>query len=855
MKRIFISGFISIDCGLPETSAYSEQETGITFVSDATFIDTGETKFIQSDDLLTLNYQPFRYLRTFPLGIRNCYNINVTFGTEYLIPAGFYYGNYDAKNKLPEFQLHLGPNLWDTVNFAFSWADTTKEMIYVPVKNYIQLCLVNTSKGVPFISTIELRPLPAKSYVTQTGSFLGLFSRYPNDIHDRIWKADYLGDWAELSTSPNLFTDSNQNSLETPPLVMSTAATPKNASEPLDFYWFSNDNSTEYYIYMHFAEVLQLQPNQSRKFNITRDGKSDIFFSLSLPPSLPPSSLTSSSSSSPSLPLHTQHPGAPQRQTSPGGSYPKSQILVSGMSDTRILDAITNIKLAYQIKKINWQELPSSLLVGRPHVYLSYKCVCKNHILELVLKWINKGDRSFYIQSRNDTDFGFIKQQVNRTSSRFLVSIAEFIWFNLNLEQNQLTGLVPAGLIQRWNDGLLSLSLCESPNVSGNVYCNNNKKKKKKKHGFLIPVVVSVVGVSALLLSAIAIWWLEGNQNRTAGFALYKILIKLVMILGDNVSEAQPTIQLESTKRQLTCSEILQITNNFERVLGRGGFGTVYHGYIGDTQVAVKMLSPSSVNLLTRVHHRNLTSLVGYCEDETKIGLVYEYMANGNLQECLSDRNILSWEDRLRIAVDTAQGLEYLHYGCKPHIIHRDVKSTNILLNENFQAKLSDFGLSRIFPTDTGTYISTVVAGTPGYLDPDYYASNRLNEKSDVYSFGIVLLEIITCRPVFSKTHEKIYISEWVGFMLSNGDIYSILDPRLGGNFNTNSVWKAVAIAMACVSKDSIERPIMSQVVVELKECLATELARTKQSHQTESTNSIGIMPNNSIAMLHPSVR
>ncbi|KAM2993852.1 hypothetical protein FF2_045898 [Malus domestica] len=128
-----------------------------------------------------------------------------------------------------------------------------------------------------------------------------------------------------------------------------------------------------------------------------------------------------------------------------------------------------------------------------------------------------------------------------------------------------------------------------------------------------------------------------------------------------------------------------------------------------------------------------------------------------------------------------------------------------------------------------------------------YYASNRLNKESDVYSFGIVLLEIITSRPVFSRMHERSYISEWFSFMLQKGDIYSLVDPRLEGNFNTNSVWKAVEIANACVSPTAIKRLSMSQIVVDLKECLATELARTNQREETELRNSI--------AMLHPSVR
>ncbi|KAG5104185.1 hypothetical protein JHK82_041155 [Glycine max] len=167
---------------------------------------------------------------------------------------------------------------------------------------------------------------------------------------------------------------------------------------------------------------------------------------------------------------------------------------------------------------------------------------------------------------------------------------------------------------------------------------------------------------------------------------------------------------LAQVKKQIySYSDVLKITNNFNTIIGKGGFGTVYLGYIDDSPVAVKVLSPSSVNgfrqfqaevkLLVRVHHKNLTSLIGYCNEGTNKALIYEYMANGNLQEHLS-------------------GLEYLQNGCKPPIIHRDVKSTNILLNEHFQAKLSDFGLSKAIPTDGESHVSTVVAGTPGYLDP-----------------------------------------------------------------------------------------------------------------------------------------
>ncbi|XWS18923.1 hypothetical protein CRYUN_Cryun32bG0086600 [Craigia yunnanensis] len=253
-------------------------------------------------------------------------------------------------------------------------------------------------------------------------------------------------------------------------------------------------------------------------------------------------------------------------------------------------------------------------------------------------------------------------------------------------------------------------------------------------------------------------------------------------------------------------------------MLRRGGFGTVFLGCLDNTQVAVKMLSESSdqgykefhaeVKLLMRVNHGNLTNLVGYCNEGSHMGLIYEYMANGNLKQHLS-------------------GLEYLHYGCNPPIVDGDVKSTNILLNEKFQAKLADFGLSRIFPVEGGCHVSTVVAGTLGYLDHEYQITNRLNEKSDVYSFGVVLLEIVTSRPVTIISRDEVtHISQWVSSLLAKGEIKRIVDSSLEGDFEINSAWKIVELALGCATRNSTDRPTMSEVVMELKECLKKEVAR-----------------------------
>ncbi|RHN39207.1 putative transferase, protein kinase RLK-Pelle-LRR-I-1 family [Medicago truncatula] len=441
----------------------------------------------------------------------------------------------------------------------------------------------------------------------------------------------------------------------------------------------------------------------------------------------------------------------------------------------------------------------------------------------------------------------------------FLTQLRSLKTLNLGKNNLNLTGSVSSGLLERSKQDGLLLILDQNPNICEPGSCNQ-KISDRKKSNKIVPLVASVAGIFVLLVLV-------------SGAAIICALIKKRKPQDGNSqvqSDTPNDSQLESKQRQYTYDDVVKITNNFNRVLGKGGFGTVYHGLIDDTEVAVKMLSKSSVHgfeqflaevkLLMRVHHKNLTSLIGYCNEGKDIGLIYEYMANGNLDELLSGKNskgkFLTWADRLGIAVDAAQGLEYLHNGCKPPIIHRDVKSTNILLNESFQAKLADFGLSKNFPSDGGTHLSTVVAGTPGYLDYEYMTSNRLTEKSDVYSFGVVLLEIITSQPAITKSPDKTHISQWVRSMFYNGDIKNIVDSRLQQDFDTNSAWKAVDIGMACVSTNSSDRPNMSEVMNGLKECLAEELARKKVGRcKSKKEDPIELVPLNLDIELGPQAR
>ena len=188
-------------------------------------------------------------------------------------------------------------------------------------------------------------------------------------------------------------------------------------------------------------------------------------------------------------------------------------------------------------------------------------------------------------------------------------------------------------------------------------------------------------------------------------------------------------------------------------------------------------------------------------------------------------------------------GLEYLHRSCQPPLIHRDVKTKNILLSAHLEAKISDFGLMKVFADEFMTHVTTQPAGTLGYLDPEYYNTSRLSEKSDVYSFGVVLLELITGQPpaVSTSNTESIHIAQWVRQKLSEGNIESIADSKMGKEYDVNSVWKVTELALQCKEQPSRERPTMTDVVAELKECLELEVSRGigNYSSVTSSTNNL----------------
>ncbi|KAK9277177.1 hypothetical protein L1049_006716 [Liquidambar formosana] len=286
-------------------------------------------------------------------------------------------------------------------------------------------------------------------------------------------------------------------------------------------------------------------------------------------------------------------------------------------------------------------------------------------------------------------------------------------------------------------------------------------------------------------------------------------------------------------KSWFSYEELMEVTNGFsqQNILGQGGFGCVYKGLLPDGRVvAVKELKAggeqgerefrAEVEIISRVHHRYLVSLVGYCIAEHHRLLIYEFVPNKTLEHHLHGKGlpVLDWAKRVKIALGAARGLAYLHEDCHPKIIHRDIKSANILLDDAFEAQVADFGLAKL-TNDTSTHVSTRVMGTFGYMAPEYASSGKLTDRSDVYSFGVVLLELVTGRKAVDESQPMgdESLVEWARPLLNRaletGNFGDFVDQRLGKNYVESEMFRMIEAAAACVRHSAPKRPRMVQVV------------------------------------------
>ncbi|SPT20899.1 unnamed protein product [Triticum aestivum] len=750
MKLIHIlhcTGFISIDCGLRNSSSYNDSTTGLRFDPDSGFVEGGVRRRMSQEFMADATNEQQKSLRSFPRGSRNCYTLPSTIGKKYLLRAMFTYGNYDGLNKTGDgslflFGLHIGVNFWDTVNLT-NWNPSVtkwKEVLTIAPSNSISICLINFGSGIPFISSLELRPLQDTMYPfvntsvsinlygrNRFGNVPNVLTRYPTDKYDRFWVTRILPyPWIMLNTTNIVESLPGNDFFNVPSAIMQTA-------------WSKESN------YSYMKEI-------KKHYNLTRKNWNG-------------------------------DPCSPREYSWEG--------LTCDYSKSNQNPRIVSVNLS------------TSGLEGG--VAVSFMNMVSLENLDL---------------SHNNLTGAIPDYQLKSLKI-------------LNLSNNQLVGPIPYSILQRFQAGLLDLRLEGNPVCSEvrDTYCSN---KKNSIHIMLIAVTVPVALVSLLALMCIIRKLCWKGKSDHEDYAMY---------------EEETSLHVDI--RRFMYAELKLITNDFQSIIGKGGFGIVYHGMLenGD-EVAVKVLMETSitestdflpeVQTLSKVHHKNLVNLKGYCQNKKCLALIYDFMQRGNLQQLIrgGDDYSLNWEQRLHIALDAAQGLEYLHESCTPSIVHRDVKTPNILLDKNLVGIISDFGLSRAF-NDAHTHISTVAAGTLGYLDPEYHATFQLTVKTDVYSFGIVLLEIITGQPPVLMEPQTFHLPNWVRHKIAMGNIHDIVDKRLLDQYNASSLQSVVDLAMSCVENAAIDRPTMTEVVSRLKEWLpAVSSEKQPDSSSTRRTNS-----------------
>lgn len=877
--------FISIDCG-GTRSNYTDTTTGLTWISDSEIMKHGETVEVKNPNGNKVQYQK---RRDFPTDSRKyCYTLETEERRRYLVRATFQYGSLQNGDTYPQFQLYLDATKWATVSIYDESRIYVKEMIFRAPSNSVDVCICCATTGSPFISTIELRPLNLSMYATDFeddfflkvaarinfGAPTGDAVRYPEDPYDRIWESDLgkrqnflvgvAAGTERINTTRNIAIETR----EYPPVkVMQSAVV--GTKGLLSYRLNLEDFPGNARAYAYLAEIEDLSQNETRKFKLEQPFIADYSNAV----------VNIAENANGSYTLYEP-------------SYMNVSLeFVLSFSFKRTPDSTRGPLLnAMEISK--YQEIASKTFKQDSNFVnafssLSDEIIPKNEgdpCVPTPWEWVNCSTATparitnINLSGRNLT--GEIPRELNN-----MEALTE-LWLDRNLltgqlpdmsnlinlkimhlENNKLTGPLPTYLGSL--PGLQALYI-QNNSFTGDIpagllstkitfiYDDNPGLHKRSKKHFPLMIGISI-GVLVILMvmflaSLVLLRYLrrkasqqKSDERAISGRTGTKHLTGYSFGRDGNLMD-------EGTAYYITLSDLKVATNNFSKKIGKGSFGSVYYGKMKDgKEIAVKtMTDPSShgnhqfvteVALLSRIHHRNLVPLIGYCEEEYQHILVYEYMHNGTLRdhihECSSEKR-LDWLTRLRIAEDAAKGLEYLHTGCNPSIIHRDVKTSNILLDINMRAKVSDFGLSRLAEEDL-THISSVAKGTVGYLDPEYYANQQLTEKSDVYSFGVVLLELICGKkPVSPEDYgPEMNIVHWARSLIRKGDIISIMDPLLIGNVKTESIWRVAEIAMQCVEPHGASRPRMQEVILAIQDASKIEKGTESQLKVSSSSSSI----------------
>ncbi|KAG5520724.1 hypothetical protein RHGRI_033337 [Rhododendron griersonianum] len=831
-----VKEFISIDCG--GTGNYTDQHTRLEWISDTGIMSQGKPLQVDNPNG---DLQP-QYItrRDFPVDDKKyCYTLSTEERRRYLVRATFLYGTSANEDTYPKFLLYLDATRWATVTVQDASRVYVKEMIIRAPSDSIDVCLCCATTGSPFISTLELRRLNLSMYATdfEDGFYLKVAARVNFGAASKEAVRLNLEDFPANARAFAYFAEiESLGANETRKFKMAEPYMPDYSNAVVNIAENANGSYTLYepsYMNVTLDFVLTFSFRKTMDSN-----RGPLLNAIEISKYVQIGSKADEQDVNVLNALRTM--SAESVQTSEGDPcVPAPWEWVTCSSN--IPPRITKIMLSGK----NMQgEIPSGL----------------ENMDALTELWLDGNSLTGSIPDMSRlVNIKIVHLENNKLSGPLpsyfgrLPSLQE-----LYVQNNSLSGKIPPALLA----GNVTFNYKGNPGLS-------QKGKHKAHYTMILGISIGILAIIAFLLlgSLLLLRYLrkKSYQRNESLRISNKPSSSYSIARGGHLMD-------EGVAIFIPLYEIEEATDSFSKKIGKGSFGPVYYGRMKDgKEVAVKTMADSTshgtkqfvteVALLSRIHHRNLVPLIGYCEEANQRMLVYEYMHNDS-----GKHKHLDWLARLHIAEDAAKGLEYLHTGCNPSIIHRDVKTSNILLDVHMRAKVSDFGLSRQAEEDL-THISSVARGTVGYLDPEYYANQQLTEKSDVYSFGVVLLELISGRkPVSTENYGPEWnIVHWARSLIRKGDVISIIDPTLTESVKIESVWRVAEVAIQCVEKHGYSRPRMQEIITAIQDAIKIEEGNEKLSpgsskapsaRRTLLTSFLDIeSPDLSNGCLHPSAR
>nr|CAD10813.1 nodulation receptor kinase [Pisum sativum] len=865
-------GFESIACCAD--SNYTDPKTNLNYTTDYRWY-SDKSNCRQIPEIL-LSHRSNINFRLFDIDEgKRCYNLPTIKDQVYLIRGTF---PFDSVNT--SFYVSIGATELGEVTSS-RLEDLEIEGVFRAPKDNIDFCLLKEDVN-PFISQLELRPLPEEYLHDFSTNVLKLISRnnlcgieddirFPVDQNDRIWKATSTPSYA-LPLSFNV-SNVELNGKVTPPLqVLQTALT---HPERLEFVHVGLETDDyEYSVLLYFLELNDTLKAGQRVFDIYLNSeiKKEGFDVLEGGSKYSYTVLNISANGSLNITLV-------KASGSKFGPLLNAYEILQARpwideTDQTDLEVIQKMRKELLLQNQDNEALES--WSGDPCMLFPWKGVaCDGSNGSSVITKLDLSSSNLKGTIPSSVTEMTKLQILNLSHNHFDGYIPSFppssLLISVDLSYNDLTGQLPESIISLPHLNSLYFGCNQhmrdddeaklNSSLINTDYGRCNAKKPKFGQVFMIGAITS--GSILITLAVVILFFcryrhksitLEGFGGKT-----YPMATNIIFSLP---SKDDFFIKSVSVK-PFTLEYIELATEKYKTLIGEEGFGSVYRGTLDDGQeVAVKVRSATStqgtrefdneLNLLSAIQHENLVPLLGYCNEYDQQILVYPFMSNGSLLDRLygepAKRKILDWPTRLSIALGAARGLAYLHTFPGRSVIHRDVKSSNILLDHSMCAKVADFGFSKYAPQEGDSYVSLEVRGTAGYLDPEYYKTQQLSEKSDVFSFGVVLLEIVSGREPLNIKRPRVEWSlvEWAKPYIRASKVDEIVDPGIKGGYHAEALWRVVEVALQCLEPYSTYRPCMVDIVRELEDALIIE---NNASEYMKSIDSLGGSNRYSIVM------